>query len=414
MNPILDEKFFVPDSEARVMPDGRLYIYGSWDLPGNGYCSKELHLFSTDDLENWVDHGKIFSTEKGSENGLPDMEDVILFAPDAIHKDGKYYLYICGPSHRGNYEAVAEAESPAGPFSQATYIKSADGDGIDPTVFVDDDGEAYYFWGQFTLRGAKMNPDMKSLDESTVTNGLLTEWEHGFHEGASIRKRGDKYYMVFTDISRGKATSLGYAMADKPLGPYKKCGIIIDNTACDPKSWNNHGSIACFKDKWYVFYHRSSQNSDSCRRACIEPIEFDEQGFIKEAEQTSHGVSKPMDAFAGVKAARASRVFKEAYIAPVDGRECVRFNGEVHWENPDYAEYKYIDFKSGAKKMYVTLKGRGELTAKAEDNSLLGTVNYDTDGFAEISFEIKETKGVHPLWIFVKGKKTDVLSFRFE
>lgn len=85
-------------------------------------------------------------------------------------------------------------------------MKGADGDGIDPAVFIDDDGTAYYFWGQFQLRGGILTDDMTALIPESVKSNILTEHEHGFHEGASIRKRNGKYYLVYTDISRGRAT----------------------------------------------------------------------------------------------------------------------------------------------------------------------------------------------------------------
>ena len=146
---------------------------------------------------------------------------------------------------------------------------------------MDDDGEVYYLWGQFNLRGAKLTKDMQ-IDESTLETAILTEQEHGFHEGASLRKRNGKYYLVYTDISRGKATCLSYAIADKPLGPYRKGGVIIDNIYCDPSTWNNHGSIEEFCGQWYVFYHRSSQNTIVNRRVCAEPVYFNEDGTINE------------------------------------------------------------------------------------------------------------------------------------
>lgn len=411
MNPILDERFLVPDCEARVMPDGRLYIYGSFDLRNPDYCSKEQHLFSTDDMENWKHHGVIFSTMDGTPNGVPFRKETMLFAPDAIYNNGKYYLYICGPSEKGDYEGVAVADSPEGPFGPAREIEGAYG--IDPTIFVDDDGEIYYFWGQFTLKGAKMKPDMKTLYKESINDSVLTEWEHGFHEGASIRKRGDKYYMVYTDISRGRATSLGYAMSDKPLGPYKKCGIIIDNIGCDPKSWNNHGSIACFKDKWYVFYHRSSGNSQSQRRVCVEPIEFDENGLIKEVIMTSQGVSKPLDAFCEIEARRACNLFQDCYISFAEGRERLVFSGKKHWETPDFAAFKYIDFGCGANKITVNLKGKGRITLKIESNTEIGSFCYNCNEFSNLTFDICETGGVHPLWIFIEGEKTEISSFKF-
>ena len=129
----------------------------------------------------------------------------------------------------------------------------------------------------------------------SLQTAILTEQEHGFHEGACMRKRNGIYYIVYTDISRGKATCLSYAMSDKPLGPYKKGGVIIDNMYCDPQTWNNHGSIEEFKGQWYIFYHRSSQNSFTSRRMCVEKIYFNEDGTINEVEMTSMGASSPID-----------------------------------------------------------------------------------------------------------------------
>lgn len=413
MNPILPDKYFVPDAEARPMPDGRLYIYGSWDIVGNGYCSTELHGFSTDDMVNWTDHGVIFRNDD-EWNGVPWDPNIVLFAPDAIHKDGKYYLYVCGPGRKGNYEGVAVADSPVGPFSPAEKIELADGDGIDPTVFVDDDGKAYYFWGQFELRGGQLESDMKTLIPESINRSVLTEWEHGFHEGASIRKRGDKYYMVYTDISRGGATCLAYAMSEKPLGPYKKCGIIIDNVYCDPKTWNDHGSICCYKDKWYVFYHRSSNNSDSCRSVCVEPIEFDENGLIREVEQTSQGASGPISAFSEIRASWACRMMKECYIALENDRRILKNCGKHHWGSGDWAEYKYIDFGGGAKKAFVKVRGKGKIEFKTDNGKSLGEVEFETSDFETVSAEIASIGGVHPLWLHLSDGNFDIDSFTFE
>ena len=283
MNPALPLNCFVPDAEAHVMPDGRLYVYGSWDIADNtDYCSDVYHVFSTDDMKTWTDHGVSYR-----------YGDQILFAPDCAYKDGKYYLYACMP---GGREVTAVSSTPYGPFMDTKTLNYADGRGIDPSVFVDDDGQAYYFWGQFSLCGAKLNRDMRSIDETSVVHDILTEEEHGFHEGSSIRKINKRYYLVYTDITRGRATCLAYAISDHPLGPYKRMGVIIDNTYCDPSSWNNHGSIEMFKGQLYVFYHRSSRNSRYSRRLCIEKLNLLPDGSITEAEMTTNGASEPIDA----------------------------------------------------------------------------------------------------------------------
>ena len=195
MNPLFDRKLFVPDGEAHVMPDGRLYVYGSIDISGSKtYCGEYYHVVSTDDpkLENWVDHGVSFATTPEYVGDLY-APGTHLYAPDALHKDGKYYLYYCTST---GAEGVAVSDSPAGPFGDSRPVKGVDGSGIDPAVFVDDDGSVYYLWGQFTLSGAKLNADMASIDESTLQTDILTEEEHGFHEGASLRKYTGKYYLL--------------------------------------------------------------------------------------------------------------------------------------------------------------------------------------------------------------------------
>ncbi len=420
MNPILPRNYFVPDVEARVMPDGRLYIYGSFDvLNSNVYCSYEYHVFSTDDptLTNWVDHGVSF-TNTVEQPGLPWLPGELLWAPDAIHKDGKYYLYACSA---GDGEVVAVSDKPYGPFTDSKRVVGADGDGIDPAIFVDDDGQAYYFWGQFSLRGAKLKDDMCTVDQDSLVYGVLTEQEHGFHEGASIRKINGKYYLVYTDITRGKATCLSYAMSDSPLGPYKRCGVIVDNMYCDPYTWNDHGSICEFKGQWYIFYHRSSQNSNLNRRVCVEPITINADGTINEVCMTSQGPSGPINAFETIDASIACRMRGSLYIknehpeADVANEvlvECGGGNFKDAW-----AEYKYIDFGDGVSSCKFNVRGNGVIELRVDgSDDVIGSVEIDGgEGFNEYTMKItKETKGVHALWVFFKGKGMALDSFCFE
>ena len=122
---------------------------------------------------------------------------------------------------------------------------------------------------------------MMHIEEDSIVDNLLTEQEHHFHEGSSMRKRNGIYYYVFADISRGKPTCLGYATSKSPLGPFTYQGVIVDNITLNPESWNNHGSIEEINGQWYVFFHISTQGRYK-RRACMAPIEFDENGLIRE------------------------------------------------------------------------------------------------------------------------------------
>ncbi|RSL77488.1 hypothetical protein CEP51_009021 [Fusarium floridanum] len=160
----------------------------------------------------------------------------------------------------------ATSDSPKGPFTNPIRLPAT---GIDPAIFIDRDKQAYYFWGQFNASGAKLTPSMGSIDESAVIHALLTEDNHHFHEGSSMRRFGNVYYFVFADSSRGKPTCLGYATSTSPLGPFTYRGVIINNVESDPYSWNNHGSIEQVNGSWYIFYHKPSRCSPLYRRGWL-------------------------------------------------------------------------------------------------------------------------------------------------
>jgi hypothetical protein len=381
MNPILPRQLFVPDVEARQWADGRIYLYGSLDTSGDTfYCSEKYRVFSSSDLVEWTDHGISFDLERAHT-----ADASRLFAPDCICRDGRYYLLYCG---NDSSEGIARSAQPYGPFDDAWAVEGADGDGIDPAALVDGD-DVYYFWGQFELRGARLTDDLTAIDRGSFTPQLLTEKEHGFHEGASIRKRNGIYYLVYTDISRGKATSLAYATSDSPLGPYEKRGIIIDNDGCDPETWNNHGSIAEFNGQWYVFYHRSSQATRFNRRVCVEPIEFDDDGMIAEVEMTTQGVSGPLDASQAVDASRACLLSGRARIEPLHPTRPDEGNEEIiaYTHNGDWAAYKYLTFDAAPSACCITLAsltGRGNIEVRADHQNgpLLSVIDIpDTGGW---------------------------------
>ncbi len=308
-NPISPPGVYIADPTSRVGLDGRLYIYGSLDLDPKHYCFDRYHVLSSADLKDWTLHSDSFRWES------------TIYAPDMMYKDGTYYLYFENP---GGDEFVAVSDSPVGPFRDAVKIEGPKQ--IDPNIFIDDDGQAYYFWGQFSAKGAKMNPDLKTLDLSSMVDGIVTEKDHYFHEGSYVIKRGKYYYFIYADISRkGRPTCLGYSMSTSPLGPYEYKGVIIDNAGCDPETWNNHGSLVKFGDRWYVLYHRSTHASRSMRKACIEPISFNEDGTIDEVEMTSQGAGAPLDAFSRTDAAERGTLiygtcpFRERWNHPSAG-----------------------------------------------------------------------------------------------
>jgi hypothetical protein len=389
-NPVLPAQLHIPDPEARVMPDGRVYVYGSWDRRDDFFCSGQYRVVSSVDLLEWTDHGESFDVTHAAWVGdpaapkypgfdwtqptpfirrliesapadfkIPQVPKDLLFAPDAIHRDGRYWLYFCASDQS---EGVAVADSPRGPFRDARQLPCG---GIDPAVFIDDDGQAYFYWGQFHAHGAKLKRNMVEFEDASIVHELLSEQAHHFHEGSSLRKRDGLYYFVYTSIERGKPTSLAYATATSPLGPFTHRGVIVDNAACDPKSWNNHGSIECVNGRWYVFYHRASRCTQQWRRLCIEPIEFDDEGLIREVPMTSQGAGRPFGLGERIEGWRACELRGTCFIGPSDdGVERLRGIGD-----DDEAVWRHVEWDAAPVRVEFEARGSGEIEFFIDDDA---------------------------------------------
>lgn len=317
LNPFLPFDTYIPDGEPKVFGD-RLYLYGSYDRFGCGYCSKEYHVVSAPlaDLTDWTDHGVSFTTQ-----AVP-WSDADLYAPDALYHNGKYYLFFCLSD---GTEGVAESAFPAGPFTNARQI-TLNGEaitGIDPSV-LEDDGHVYYTWGQFHLNMGELNDDLCTLKPESVHTDVLSNapGREGFHEGSSLRKLGDRFCLIYASEyteaapnSGARPTKLDYTLSDAVFGPYERRGTVIDNEGCDPASWNNHGSVIHAGEDWYVFYHASSNNSAFSRRARAERLAVDEAaGVIKQATPTTNGFVKTLRPAHIVSPVNACRFFGGAYV----------------------------------------------------------------------------------------------------
>lgn len=410
-NPLLPLENFIPDGEAHTMRDGRTYLYGSMDVYPEFWCCERYKVFSTKGMEDLQDHGVSMDAA-----WIPDPAVHYLYAPDAIEKGGKTYLYICCDDQS---EWVAVADTPAGPFSEPSKMEGAQG--IDPAVFVDDDGTAYYYWGQFQLNGCRLKENMREIEEGSVVRGLITEKEHFFHEGSSMRKRNGIYYLVFADVSRGKPspyggtpTCLGYATSTNPLGPFTYRGVIIDNAACDPASWNNHGSIEEIDEQWYVFYHRSTCGESRMRRACCERIYFDEQGLIQEVPMTSSGANAYLDAKGLLfDAPLACALSGTCYI---DALKRGREERIVRIEEGDTAVFRYIRM-AGERQCKIKTEGKGiciltACDAKGEEREL-GRAYVEKGG--ETAFPIEPVEGIYELKLeFRTPEDLEFISFTLQ
>ena len=286
-NPIISGQF-TADPTARVF-NGKVYVYPSHDIISpveperKWFCMEDYHVFSSEDLVNWTDHGMILSQDQ-----VPWVKpkSYSMWAPDCAEKEGRYYFYFPSvpTTGRGFGIGVAVGNSPEGPFRP--MWKPIEGIfGIDPGVLIDDDGQAYMYWGG--VQQAKLKDNMMELaTKPEFVNDLPRK---GLKEGPFPFKRNGKYYLTFP-WAKDSTEVLAYCMSDKPLGPWKFMGVFMDEspTGC----WTNHHSIVEYKGQWYIFYHHNdySPEFDKNRSARIDTIGFNPDGTIKKVIPTLRGV----------------------------------------------------------------------------------------------------------------------------
>jgi hypothetical protein len=412
-NPITPEGVYFADPSAHVWKNGKLYLYGSLDESNDYYCSWRHHVIETSDMKTWKIHENRFAS-KGINDQVP-YNDQLLFAPDCAFRNDTFYLYYCQPD-RISAEGVATSPDPEGPFTHGQALDVKDYQQIDPSLFIDDDGQAYYLWGQFSLKMAKMKSNMRDLDMSSLKDSIITEKDHFFHEGAFLAKRNGIYYLIYADLSRSEMpTCIGYATANAPFGPYKYGGVIVDNDQCNPGNWNNHGSIVEFNRQWYVFYHRSTHGSTMMRKACVEPISFLPDGSIPEVEMTSQGAGGPLEATSRLGVERACLLQGNLRIQAYEqGNEEL---GQIR--NDDKAVFKYIDFGKGVTSVKIRVApgntgGKIVLSIDKPWHENIGEVtispNKGNKEWQTLSFRVSDVSGVHALWLQFYGEGEDLMS----
>ena len=206
------------------------------------------------------------------------------------------------------------------------------------------------------------------------------------------------------------------------MGPYKYGGVIIDNDHCDPGNWNNHGSLVEYKGKWYVFYHRSTHGCKSMRKACIEPVYFNEDGSINEVEMTSQGAGEPLNSLDEIEAERACLLYGNVRIQAFSPTE--EELGKI-W-NGDCAGYKYLDFRKGITRIKMRIApganpGKIDIAIDNSWGPSIGTIDVPGGGnlknWQTFTCSVLPVDGIRALWFRFSGEGDDLFridSFQFE
>ncbi len=308
-NPVVQTNF-TPDPAPMVYKD-KVYMYAGDDIPGfDFYYMTKWRVYSSSDMANWTDHGVPISLESFS------WARDRAWAAQCIERNGKFYWYICAQTVNNDMAiGVAVADSPTGPFKDALgkpLVSNGSWSNIDPTVFIDDDGQAYMYWGNGKLYYVKLNKDMVSYSGEIVEvpqsveafGGLrrpgrpeevlqkAEQYKDVFVEGPWLFKRNSKYYLMYAGMTNG-TECLSYSMSDTPIGPWKYQGKIMTDQPTN--SFTNHGGIIDFKGKSYLFYHTGllPKGGSYGRSSAIEEFKFNADGTIPSINMTKDG-AKPV------------------------------------------------------------------------------------------------------------------------
>lgn len=283
------------DPEARIF-ENKYWIYPTYSAPYDEQTF--FDAFYSDDLVDWKKVERIL-----------DIKDVswakrAMWAPSPIEHNGKYYYYFAANDIQSNEEmggiGVAISDRPEGPFKDALGKPLIDqfhngAQPIDPHVFIDDDHNAYLYyggWGHCNV--VKLNEDMITLgtfEEGSVYKEITPK---NFVEGPCMIKRNGKYYFMWSEGGWGGPNySVTYGIADSPIGPFERKGKILKQNQEVATGTGHHGVIQILnEDKWYIVYHRRplSETDANHREVCIDLLEFNHDGCINPVKITFDGV----------------------------------------------------------------------------------------------------------------------------
>jgi hypothetical protein len=409
-NPII-QTIYTADPAPMVHND-RVYLYTSHDedvLVDNFFTMREWRCYSSTDMVNWTDHGVAASLKSFSWTG-----DNGAWAPQGIYRNGKFYLYC--PIHMKGI-GVLVSDYPWGPFTDPLgkpLVSGGSGD-IDPTVFIDDDGQAYLYWGNPYLKYVKLNTNMTSysggVQEINLTVASFgkrsnTERATSYEEGPWFYKRNNLYYMVFAGGPISE--HIAYSTSSSPTGPWTYRGVIMPTQG---GSFTNHPGVIDFKGNSYLFYHNAALPGGGGfkRSVCIEQFKYNADGTIPTINMSKNGPA-PVANLDPYDTVQAETICWESGVETAVCSEGGMMVTDI--SNGDYIKVKSVDFGDGASSFKVRAAsgssgGSIELRLGSQTGSLVGTCNISNTGgwttWKTFECEVNNCSGVKDLFLVFKG-----------
>ena len=411
-----------------------MYVYTGHDEDNaDFFWMQEWRVYSTDDMVNWLDHGSPLALESFS------WADDRAWASQCVERDGKFYWYICAHSKisKGMAIGVAVSDTPTGPFRDAIgkpLFENGSWDHIDPTVLIDDDGQAWLMWGNPQCYYLKLNRDMISysgelglldMTEEAFGGPIMSKREKGkkykdsYVEGPWLTKRNGTYQLLYA--AGGVPEHIAYSTASSPTGPWKYAGEIMPLS--DTKSFTNHCGVADYKGHSYFFYHTGKlpNGGGFGRSVAVEEFKYNADGSFPTILPTDEGV-KPIGKFDPYRKVEAETMAFSKGVKTEQNDQVGVYVTDIH--NGDYIKLQNVHFCNKVPRTFTARVASGlhggqiEIRIDSVGGKLLGTVNVPGTGGWEqwqtITTDLTAiTSGHHDMYFVFKGRKGPKL-FNFD
>ena len=421
--PIISTKYTA--DPAPLVYNDTVFLYTSHDEDdAMGFKMLDWLLYYSTDMVNWTEYGAVAS--------LKDFDwvpyDNGAWAVQCIERNGKFYLYCPMPGGVGF--GVLGADTPYGPFKDPlgkALIKNSNHD-IDPTIMIDDDGQAYMYWGNPKVYWVKLNEDMISYSGEIMQDATTPA---NYQEGPWVWKHDGMYYMAYASTCCPEG--IGYAMSTKPTGAWEYKGMIVD---ASEKTRGNHPGIIEFKGKWYCFGHSYDllkQITDKFyerRSVDMDEMVFNADGTIQNRAYWSVegpaqvGTLNPFNRVEAETMAWSEGVkthFETEWTGDFDWDRGTKIDDHLFVtsiNNGDYILVRGVDFGSGAKTVEANVSpiygGKIEVRVDKLDGPVIATINVDSSREAgywkSFSAPVDDVSGVHDVYFVFKGDK-DLFNF---
>uniref|UniRef100_UPI0038B5556E family 43 glycosylhydrolase n=1 Tax=Kitasatospora sp. CMC57 TaxID=3231513 RepID=UPI0038B5556E len=409
-NPIV-QHIYTADP-APLVYNGRVYLYTGHDEDNSTtFRMRDWRVWSSSDMVNWTDHGSPMSLATFSWAGAD------AWAGQAVYRNGKFYWYVPVRMTNGSQAiGVGVSDSPTGPFRDAIGGPLIQNSEIDPTVFIDDDGQAYLYYGNPKLWYVRLNADMISYSGSPTqipltTAGFGTRTGDAnrptlYEEGPWFYKRNGLYYMVFA--AKCCSEFIAYSTSPGPTGPWTYRGTIMPTQG---SSFTNHVGVVDFNGSSYFFYHNGALPGGGgyTRSVAVEKFSYNADGTIPTINMTTAGAPQAGTLNPYVRQ-EAETI---AWGSGIETEPSSEGGMNISWiENGDYTKVKGIAFGTGAGSFTArvasgTSGGRVELHLDSTTGPTVGTCTVSGTGgwqtWSTVSCPVTGATGTHDLYLRFAG-----------